>query len=276
MAIIEHIKQQYSFLSPQEQKVALAVIQKGASIQRIGIDELAAELQVSNSTISRFVRKIGCQNFVDFKLQFSEAPQPTMTGIQGQVDHESQTSVEIYQFYQDVITKTQARIKQADLDQLVSWIKTSQQLFIYGLGSSGYTGAEFGQRLTRMGIQATVVTESHMMLMTSRIINKTDLVIGLSNSGNTEEVNQAVQNARENGAKTAAITSGTDSPLAAASDLTLFVEDSIGFASARFVNSQFALTYVIDILAMLLLEDEQYNWRMKQTVDTIMHHKLKK
>ena len=81
MAIIEHIKQQYSFLSPQEQKVALAVIQKGASIQRIGIDELAAELQVSNSTISRFVRKIGCQNFVDFKLQFSEGPQPTMTGF---------------------------------------------------------------------------------------------------------------------------------------------------------------------------------------------------
>ena len=81
MAIIEHIKQQYSFLSPQEQKVALAVIQKGASIQRIGIDELAAELQVSNSTISRFVRKIGCQNFVDFKLQFSEGPNQRMTGV---------------------------------------------------------------------------------------------------------------------------------------------------------------------------------------------------
>ncbi|WP_052039197.1 hypothetical protein [Latilactobacillus sakei] len=74
MAIIEHIKQQYSFLSPQEQKVALAVIQKGASIQRIGIDELAAELQVSNSTISRFVRKIGCQTSLILNYNLARDP----------------------------------------------------------------------------------------------------------------------------------------------------------------------------------------------------------
>lgn len=275
MEIIEHIKNQYSFLSTQEQKVALAVIQKGSTIQHMGIEELAEELAVSNSTISRFVKKIGCKNFVDFKLRFNDHQnQVPVEGVQGMIDQDERTSIEIYQLYQTVITKTQEKIDQTDLEKLVKWIKESRRIFIYGLGSSGYTTEEFGQRLVRMGIQTITATESHMMLITSNIINRDDLVIGLSNSGNTNEVNRALNNARLNGARTAAITSAPDSLMTAASQLTLFVEDSIQFSNERFVNSQFAITYVIDILSMLLLEDDQYNWSMQKTVETIMHDKL--
>lgn len=274
MEIVEHIKNQYSFLSTQEQKVALAAIQKGAAIRTMGIEELASQLDVSKSTISRFVKKIGCKNFVDFRLQFINTEDPVdVTGVQGQFDEEKQTSVEIYHLYQHVITQTQEKMNQVDIEKLVKWIAESRRVFIYGLGSSGYTTEEFGQRLIRMGIQTVTATESHMMLITSNIMNRDDLVIGISNSGNTIEVNRALMNAKKSGAKTAAITSDMIGPINQASQITIHVEDSTKLAEGRFINSQFAITYAIDILSRLLLENQQYNWSMKKTIDSIIDDK---
>ena len=274
MGIIEHIKNQYSFLSTQEQKVALAVIQKGDAIRTMGIEELSNELDVSKSTISRFVKKIGCKNFVDFRLQFTNTQDPvTVSGVQGESDEDERTSVEIYHLYQHVITQTQEKMNQADIEKLVKWIGDSRRVFIYGLGSSGYTVEEFGQRLIRMGIQTVTATESHMMLITSNIMNRDDLVIGISNSGNTIEVNRALLNAKKNGAKTAAITSDMIGPINQASLLTLHVEDSTKLAEGRFINSQFAITYAIDILSRLLLENQQYNWSMQKTIESIIEDK---
>lgn len=274
MEIVEHIKNQYSFLSTQEQKVALAAIQKGAAIRTMGIEELASQLDVSKSTISRFVKKIGCKNFVDFRLQFINTEDPVdVTGVQGQFDEEKQTSVEIYHLYQHVITQTQEKMNQVDIEKLVKWIAESRRVFIYGLGSSGYTTEEFGQRLIRMGIQTVTATESHMMLITSNIMNRDDLVIGISNSGKTIEVNRALMNAKKSGAKTASITSDMIGPINQASQITIHVEDSTKLAEGRFINSQFAITYAIDILSRLLLENQQYNWSMKKTIDSIIDDK---
>lgn len=272
--IVEHIKNQYSFLSTQEQKVALSAIQKGAAIRTMGIEELASQLDVSKSTISRFVKKIGCKNFVDFRLQFVNTEDPVVvTGVQGQFDEEKQTSVEIYHLYQHVITQTQEKMNQVDIEKLVKWIAESRRVFIYGLGSSGYTTEEFGQRLIRMGIQTVTATESHMMLITSNIMNRDDLVIGISNSGKTIEVNRALMNAKKSGAKTASITSDMIGPINQASQITIHVEDSTKLAEGRFINSQFAITYAIDILSRLLLENQQYNWSMKKTIDSIIDDK---
>ncbi|CUS26310.1 hypothetical protein FC70_GL001577 [Paucilactobacillus oligofermentans DSM 15707 = LMG 22743] len=274
MEIVEHIKNQYSFLSTQEQKVALSAIQKGAAIRTMGIEELASQLDVSKSTISRFVKKIGCKNFVDFRLQFVNTEDPVVvTGVQGQFDEEKQTSVEIYHLYQHVITQTQEKMNQVDIEKLVKWIAESRRVFIYGLGSSGYTTEEFGQRLIRMGIQTVTATESHMMLITSNIMNRDDLVIGISNSGKTIEVNRALMNAKKSGAKTASITSDMIGPINQASQITIHVEDSTKLAEGRFINSQFAITYAIDILSRLLLENQQYNWSMKKTIDSIIDDK---
>jgi DNA-binding MurR/RpiR family transcriptional regulator len=118
-----------------------------------------------------------------------------------------------------------------------------------------------------MGIQTVTATESHMMLITSNIMNRDDLVIGISNSCNTIEVNRALLNAKKNGAKTAAITSDMIGPINQSSLLTLHVEDSTKLAEGRFINSQFVITYAIDILSRLLLENQQYNWSMQKTIE---------
>ena len=119
-------------------------------------------------------------------------------------------------------------------------------------------------------MNSTCVTDSHMMLMNSSIITEEDLVIGISISGETIDILQAVRLAKLRGVSIIGLTAFSESELAKLSDVYLLAYNSTFVNNERFVNSQFALMYVIDILSMKLLEDDRYQYTMLQTMETIL------
>ena len=119
-------------------------------------------------------------------------------------------------------------------------------------------------------MNSTCVTDSHMMLMNSSIITEEDLVIGISISGETTDVLQALRLAKLRGVSIIGLTAFSESKLAKLSDVYLLAYNSTFVNNERFVNSQFALMYVIDILSMKLLEDDRYQYTMLQTMETIL------
>lgn len=137
------------------------------------------------------------------------------------------------------------------------------------MGSSGLTALELTQRLLRMGLNVISTTDSHMMLITSAMAMKNDLVIGISASGETVEVNDAIMHAKENGANVLSITCFPESTLSKISDTSLIAYSSVFVDNKRFVNSQFAIMYQIDVISTMLLEDEKLNERMSQTIKVI-------
>ena len=119
-------------------------------------------------------------------------------------------------------------------------------------------------------MNSTCVTDSHMMLMNSSIITEEDLVIGISISGETTDILQALRLAKLRGVSIIGLTAFSESKLAKLSDVYLLAYNSTFVNNERFVNSQFALMYVIDILSMKLLEDDRYQYTMLQTMETIL------
>ena len=119
-------------------------------------------------------------------------------------------------------------------------------------------------------MNSTCVTDSHMMLMNSSIITEEDLVIGISISGETTDILQALRLAKLRGVSIIVLTAFSESKLAKLSDVYLLAYNSTFVNNERFVNSQFALMYVIDILSMKLLEDDRYQYTMLQTMETIL------
>lgn len=71
------------------------------------------------------------------------------------------------------------------------------------------------------------------------------------------------------------MTAFEDSPLASLSDLTILVKNSNFVANTRFVNSQFAIIYALDIITTLLLENDAYRAKMNQTVALITDDKFR-
>ena len=125
------------------------------------------------------------------------------------------------------------------------------------------------QRLLRMGFNVHCITDSHMMIINSSIVKDEDLVIGISISGETNEVVLSLKNSQKNGAKTVSITSFEESSMSKYSDIELIVYNPRFVNKKKFINSQFSAMYLLDLISMALLKDEELSKKMQITIDAI-------
>lgn len=264
LGILDEIQEQYMSFSLKEKDIATYILQKGNEIKNINITELAKVTGTSGSSITRFCKKINCDSFVDMKIKISSTHQE-IPPKQGEEIFD-----DVYNFYNKVINNTIKIIEKEKIIKVVNLIKSAQRISIYGVGSSGLTVIEMAQRLLRMGLNVTSITDSHMMLINSSVTSNVDLVIGISTSGNTKDVVNALRISKRNNGTIVSITSFADSEIAKISDTTLFVYNSSFVDNNRFVNSQFAIMYLIDVISMMLLEDETLNRKMNKTIEAIL------
>ncbi|KAF0393445.1 SIS domain-containing protein [Pediococcus pentosaceus] len=270
MNIIDVVEQKYPSLSRQERKIALKVIQHPADVKKMNINTLSKKAEVSTATVTRFVKKMGYPDFSQFKLGLAEAT----SNITENVDN-APLPDQVTDFYNQMITGTWKRINQKTLNQVAMLIKNAPRVFIFGLGSSGYNAQELSQRLMRMGINAFAPSDSHTMYISSSIMQKDDLLIVLSVSGKSNEVNEAVAVAKQHQLKIVSITAFDDSPLAEMSDYQLSVQYSEFVDNTQFINSQLGVVYIIDILSTMLLQNKTYKAHYQQTVAAILNRKMK-
>ncbi|MRI81614.1 SIS domain-containing protein [Aerococcaceae bacterium DSM 109653] len=264
MRIIEIIEASFVKLSPKEQVIATYILQNSTKLKNINIQELARLTNASTSTITRFCQKIGCENFVEFKflLYTSEEPQP--------VEAQNTIFKTVSSYYDLVLRRTVDLLDEQQIENLIVMIQSAKHIMVYGVGSSGLTAKEISMRFSRMGMKAQSETDSHQMIIGSAITDAEDLVIGISNSGETKEVVNALNNAAKNGAKTIAITGTRESRLHKVADETLIVHNSRFVNNEQFVNSQFPIYFLLDIITLLLLENTQYKQNMKLTTEEII------
>ena len=88
--------------------------------------------------------------------------------------------------------------------------------------------------------------------------------------GETKEVVQALRVCKENEAKVIAITSFEGSSITKYSDINLMVYNPKFIDKNRFINSQFSVMYVLDLISMVLLKDENLREKMQITIDAII------
>lgn len=264
MTILEKIEKQYVNFTKKEKQIALYILQHPNEIKTSTITDLAIKIGTSPALITHFCKKIDNISFMDLKLEISSIREKKGVVQSNLVaDH-------ISQFYYHVIEGTKKGLTVELVDAVLAKIKQARRIYIFGVGSSGLSALELQQRLMRMGMNSTCVTDSHMMLINSSIIMKEDLVIGISVSGETIDIIKALRLAKNRGVSIVGLTSFSESELAKLSDIYLLGYNSTFVNTERFVNSQFALMYVIDILSMKLLEDDRYQYTMLQTTETIL------
>ncbi|WP_254778244.1 MurR/RpiR family transcriptional regulator [Paenibacillus sp. cl141a] len=266
MDIYMVIQQLYPSFSKKEQLVANYILQEGQSINNMNISVLANHVGVSNGTITHFCKKIGCNNFAELKVQLGRLRTSTAPSAEDNI------LIQVSKFYQTVIERSNQLLDITYLHRLAEAIKSAARIYIYGIGSSGLSAKEMMLRLLRMGFNVQSITDSHLMLINSSIVNENDFVIAISSSGETSVIVDATRIAKNNGCKVICLTSFSESTLAQQVDSFVLVSNTLFVDKERFVNSQFSVMYAIDILCMILLADADLNSRMQITVNTILEH----
>lgn len=262
MDILTTIQNIYPQLSSKEKHIAGYVLNKANQIQNMNISVLAAAVGVSAGTITRFCKRINCDSFAEFKIKLSSAGKPSKSS-------DSDLLNQVYDFYSTVVQRSNSLIDKNMLTDIVNAIQQAKRIYIYGVGSSGLTASEFMLRLLRMGFNVQSISDPHLMLINSSILSKDDLIIAISISGETAELVNAVKIAKQNGSKIIAMTCFGESSLACVSDTCVIVAGTMFVNKELFVNAQFSVVYIIDLLTTLFLEDDIYKDKMQITVETI-------
>ncbi len=116
------------------------------------------------------------------------------------------------------VERTVDELDEEQVEAFLRAITDSEKVFIYGAGRSGLVGKAFAMRLMHLGINVFVVGE-----IITPAIEKNDVLITISGSGETTSAVNAARIAKKIGAKVAVITTYPQSSLGKLADITVVV-----------------------------------------------------
>lgn len=113
-------------------------------------------------------------------------------------------------------TKAMLNVQKVRVDALLKALAPAQRVFLYGRGRSGFVARAFAVRLMHLGFQTFVVGET-----ITAPVQKDDVVILVSGSGQTYPVVMTAELGRKMGAKVVSVTANTDSEIARLSHVVI-------------------------------------------------------
>ena len=233
------IQSQYSTLSKVGKRIADYILADPVHITSISIQQMAAELDIAESSIIRFCKIVGCAGFSEVKLLLAKySPKSVRTIFEDLSETDSISTIS-----ENVFGRNIEKIEQA-----VGALNRAENSLILGVGASGTIAEDFYIRLMRIGIRAVSLTDSHLMQIQASQCGPDTAVIAISHTGKTREIVSAVRTAKECGAPTIGITGYPDTPLKEVSDICL----ELYSPEQLFVSPRVAQFSLIDTLYVSL------------------------
>lgn len=220
------IKNKYDSLPHACKKVADFILASHTEAVYLNITELARRSQVSEGTVTNFVRTMGYSGFQEFKICMARDHQlPSGDSIlYGEIDLKDETSVLIEKVFHnnvDAILKTLKIVDVSAIDKVAEWIVKAKRVDFYGQSSSALVAMNTANRLLRIGVRAYVSEDPHMQLSSAVLLSPGDVAIGISNTGRSLEIANSLKMAANAGAHTVCVTSRDDSPVAQQAEIQL-------------------------------------------------------
>jgi RpiR family carbohydrate utilization transcriptional regulator len=250
--LVSRIQRIESELSPAERRVAEAVAADYEGTTLLTIGDLAKRAGVSQPSVTRFCRSVGCASFSEFKVRLAT----TLTVAAVYLRSDRVFDDDVGQLAKSVMTRAANAIRDC-LEQLdtaavgraITAIAGCRRLDIYGQGGGSAAMVEDGKlRLFRLGLPVCAYVDGHQQRMSAATLRPGDIAFAISNSGRSKPVVGAIEIARSYGATTIALTR-PDTPLAGAAEIVIPMVIAEDANALMPTSSRYAHMAVIDTIA---------------------------
>lgn len=268
-------------LPPSEQKIASYIIEHPEAAITATASELGERTGTSGAAVIRLCKSLGLKGFQDLKLKVAGDLQKDQEAgyrdIRPNEDHSSviqkMTSNSI-----QALRETSEILNIEELSKAVDALIEASAIHFFGVGASSIIAKDAQQKFLRINKYATAFTDIHMVATQIANAHKNDVVVGISFSGETEEIFKVIDMADKKGVKTISLTSYGISPVSEKAMIKLFASSSkeAAFRSGA-TSSRLAQLHVIDIL-FICVATQQYDQTvhyLDQTRKLIQPLKLK-
>ncbi|SHM22615.1 transcriptional regulator HexR [Vreelandella subglaciescola] len=251
-ALFDELRHRMEHFRRSEQKVARFVLRNPDEVIHMRIVDLATEAKVSEPTVVRFCRALGCGGFQDFKLQLA---QMLATGSQfaqfsmNDSDSIAEFSHSIFDSTVGTLLSVRDRIDHQALGRAVNALAGANRVEFYGFGASGAVAADAQHKFFRLQISTSSYSDPHMQNMSAATLSPGDVVVAISQTGRTRALVASVRLAREAGATVIGLCP-SGSPLATEVTLPLYVDVFEDTEIYTPMSSRIAHLVLVDVLAV--------------------------
>lgn len=249
------IRGYYASLTPSEQRVANYVLEHLPNVIRMTLAEVAQESGVSDATVLRFCRSLGYQRWLEFKIDLTQSLPSPSEQLLDEVDEKDSSGMlakKIFNCSIQALEDTSAVLKEADLNRALDMISRAQKILIVGVGTSGPIAHEMYNRFFRLGLNCHVQTDSYLQMMETALLSSNDLLIVVSQTGDSTDPIRTAAHAKSQGCPVVVITGNSGSKLTELADVILLSvshETRIESMSSRI--AQYALAHALFVGLMM-------------------------
>jgi RpiR family carbohydrate utilization transcriptional regulator len=241
----------YSSLRTAEQRVADFILAHPDELIYLTVTELAEKTNTSESTVVRLCQKIGYKGYQEFKIMLArDLVEPTNAIYAAIEPGDSLTTIKtkVFQANAQALRDTIEVLTDAELEAAVQAISTARRVDVYGVGGSNPLATDAYHKFLKLGIHVVALSDGDMMAMSSSLLQKGDVALGISHTGASRDVTDALSNAQRNGATTICITHRSTSPITKVSDIKLFTAAKTTAFRSDASSSRIAQLTIIDTL----------------------------
>ncbi len=260
-SILDRIDAGYGTLRKSERIVADHLRQLAGTRMALSITELSRKMGVSEATISRVSRALGYAGFQDMKLSMAEGvgSRSSFANIPIEIDENDsliQTSSNLAMLLSVCLQGTQRMLDGGQMETVVAALLAAQKIVFVGVGGAAAICQEAAHLFSKAGLDAIAYSDGYSQIIAAANLDSTGMMIGVSHTGTTDTVANALSVARENNCLTIAITSDPASAVGRAAEIALVTWNSSTPSVplyGDFIEGRISQLFLIDLLYLGVL-----------------------
>ncbi len=225
-AILGQIQRARPNLSPAEKRVADHVLAHPRSVLNDPVAEIARASQVSQPTVIRFCRSLGCVGLSDFKLRLASGLTGTVPVTHTQVTRDDsvlELGTKVLGNTASSILQVRDHLNRDSIDRAIALLSAAKRVDCFAVGYYGAVAQDAQYKFLRLGLPSGTYTDPRVQALAAQVLGPGDVAFIVSPSGRKDELLAVADTARERGASVVAITA-SQTPLARKADVALIVD----------------------------------------------------
>ncbi len=244
--VMLRLSQSVQDLSPSESKVAKHILEQPEGVVGLSVEELASQSGSSKAAVMRLCKSLGCKGYRDFSIGLA---------TELAVNH-SNGSADGF-FFNDTATTARngkalenslSLVEPEALQVAAGWLYSAQRIDFYGVGESAIVAMDAQYKFMRINKNCTAYGDPHIQLTSAANLGEKGVAVAISWSGETKEVVETAQMARQSGAKVISLTRFGQTSLAKNSDICFGLSAPEVAIRCGAMSSRIAQMNMVDII----------------------------
>ncbi|MFC6323233.1 MurR/RpiR family transcriptional regulator [Companilactobacillus baiquanensis] len=256
--IIDIIYEKLPQMSTTDKKIAQVIIENSEKVVDFTIAQLAHKADVSEASVSRFCKNIDISGFHQLKIKLAQISNQN-DGFKSVNGSDLQKSLSnIIDNKSLEIRKTIENLSEEDLKQILK-ILTDARIIQFTAEGNTYPVVEDAiYKFNQVGILAIGNSSWETSLAQTMNLNNNDVLIVISNSGESKELLEQIKVAHQKNIQVISITNRADSPIAKQSEFHLMTSVRQKVFQSEYYFSRIAAGTLIETIFLLLVSKDKF------------------